>query len=940
MPAIDELLAETKPSYSLDDLLLSTEGTASSQAPAFNQVEAEKRAAGIWDSAVKSELPTEIVKEYFTVPESDGLVSRAGKQFANQLILSDIEEGRPTTSIVKGVSAISRIGEELDKSGVPTSDEMKWQDYINPVNYAKAWWAVMKGYYGKPSREERDVLHAALKAKRGSFDFRVAPATTTGEKIVDVGAGLTAFVGRVAIAKKLLPTSMNKYPNMQRALAFEAVNTSGLPGEGVASAAIVGLPGSIPGITKTRALFRLGLQSGLFAGYTKLRGGSNEDVAISALIPVAFATIGAARGKISDYKMVNSWQKQLPFTRDIPMGESMKMAKAVRAMYEIRGRPEFQDAAKLSAKTKLTFAESAKLHKLQIKADKVVNLWDKVHGKNYAKFNKLAAEHFGAHNPEPSAQIGGEVAKAVVEPTKPPVIDLSYKELQVRAKALGIKANQTKAILQQEITKLEPTIPPIVQPAAEVVVEPTPEQIAEKQQAKTKKLTDKVLVELSKAERPRAIIEAEKTKELGKRAVRSAAAAEMATGEARMHAATSQLKGELTEYKNPDFTPLKETMTKKEIDSLHDDIWTRPHSDNHFDRLNTARAWTKVTEGFVPTRGEILLLEKQWGKEFAKGLLKKRPLGDRAWDTAADISNFMRTMIAGGDISVAGRQLRLLEQIYPKEHFISVKKGLGAYASEELSKSMRKDYESSEFHREAKKYVQFFDPAGTVSTPASERPEWYTSHYPEQVPVLGHLIRMGNRNYVETMNHFIQSIWDRLRAQDKVNGIEPTDAQLRIRGNWLMSMSGRPEIGGVVGRRIAPIASGFFFAPRFAVSRFTSPIYLRHLADADPVAREVGKSTAKAFASFIGTNIAILALLKLALGDKVEIELDPRSPDWGKGKIGNTRIDLWAGFQQAARFLVQMTLGQYKTQAGDIKDSGRIETVGRFIRGKENPLVS
>jgi hypothetical protein len=455
-----------------------------------------------------------------------------------------------------------------------------------------------------------------------------------------------------------------------------------------------------------------------------------------------------------------------------------------------------------------------------------------------------------------------------------------------------------------------------------------------------KTLTDKALKQLGQAERPRQIIEAEKTKELGKRAARSAMAAEAAEGEGRLSAALGQLKGQLTEYKRPDFTPLKETMPQNEIDALHDDIWKRPHNPDHFSKLNTAKAWSKVVEGFVPTRGEILLLEKQWGKEFAKGLLKKRPLGDRAWDTAADISNFMRTMLAGGDVSVAGRQLRLLGQRYPIKFFKEVGKGLGSYASENLSKIIRQNYESSDYHKEAKKYVQFFEPAGTEAVAPSERPEWYMSHYPEKTPVLGHLVRMGNRNYVETMNSFTQVIWDKLRAQDVINGVEPTEEQLTLRGKWLMSMSGRPEIGGVVGRRIAPIASGGFFAPRFAVSRFTSSTYLRHLASGDPVAREVGRNTAIAFASLIGTNIAALTLLKLALGDKVEIELDPRSPDWGKGRIGNTRIDLWAGYQQAARFLVQMTLGQYKTQAGKIKETKRLDTVGRFIRGKENPLVS
>ncbi len=455
-----------------------------------------------------------------------------------------------------------------------------------------------------------------------------------------------------------------------------------------------------------------------------------------------------------------------------------------------------------------------------------------------------------------------------------------------------------------------------------------------------KPLTDKVIIELGKAERPRDIIESQKTEELGKRVIISAQAAEQTTGEGRLFAALSPLKGELAEYKSPDFKPLKETMTSEEINLLHDDIWVRPWSQEHFDKLNTAKAWSKVTEGFVPTRGEILLLEKQWGSDFAKELLKKRPLGDKIWDGAADISNFMRTMVAGGDISVAGRQLRLLGQRYPAEYGKAIAAGAKSYASEDLATMVRKEYESSEFHQEAKKYVKFFEKAGTQAVEPSERPEWYISHYPEKIPIIGNLIRMGNRNYVETTNYFTQAIWDKLRLQDGINGVEPTKAQLTERGKWLMSMEGKPEIGGIVGRRIAPITAGFFFAPRFAISRFTSPMYLAKLASGDPVARQIGKQTAGAFASLIGTNVAILALIKLVYGDDATIELNPLSADWGKGKIGNTRIDLWSGYQQAARFLVQLVMGQYKTASGHIRDRERKDLIGTFIRSKENPLVS
>ncbi|GAH13761.1 unnamed protein product [marine sediment metagenome] len=205
------------------------------------------------------------------------------------------------------------------------------------------------------------------------------------------------------------------------------------------------------------------------------------------------------------------------------------------------------------------------------------------------------------------------------------------------------------------------------QPPTKAKAVPTEVEVTEQVAVKVQKLKTTAIKAIQKAKQPRRLIEQEKTAELGIRVARSAKAAADMAGEQRLNAALGQLKGPLTDYKRPDFTPLKETMRQADIDALHDDIWTNPHSPDHFDMLGTAKAWSKVSEGFVPTRGEILLLEKQWGKEFAKALLKKRPFGDRAWDSAADVSNFMRTMLVGGDISVAGRQLRVLGQAYPLE---------------------------------------------------------------------------------------------------------------------------------------------------------------------------------------------------------------------------------------------------------------------------------
>jgi hypothetical protein len=46
------------------------------------------------------------------------------------------------------------------------------------------------------------------------------------------------------------------------------------------------------------------------------------------------------------------------------------------------------------------------------------------------------------------------------------------------------------------------------------------------------------------------------------------------------------------------------------------------------------------------------------------------------------------------------------------------------------------------------------------------------------------------------------------------------------------------------------------------------------------------------------------------------VEIDPRSTDFGKIKVGNIRWDIWGGFQQWVRVASQLATGERKTGKG------------------------
>jgi len=70
-----------------------------------------------------------------------------------------------------------------------------------------------------------------------------------------------------------------------------------------------------------------------------------------------------------------------------------------------------------------------------------------------------------------------------------------------------------------------------------------------------------------------------------------------------------------------------------------------------------------------------------------------------------------------------------------------------------------------------------------------------------------------------------------------------------------------------------------------------------------------------------------------------EVEMDWRSSDFGKIKVGETRYNYWGAFQPMVRLTGQMFSGQIKrTGTGKLKDKAHIELLSNFLRTKLAPV--
>ena len=174
-----------------------------------------------------------------------------------------------------------------------------------------------------------------------------------------------------------------------------------------------------------------------------------------------------------------------------------------------------------------------------------------------------------------------------------------------------------------------------------------------------------------------------------------------------------------------------------------------------------------------------------------------------------------------------------------------------------------------------------------------------------KVPGFGHLIK-GTEAFQRAYTTFL----NRLRA-DTFDSLAETygkDPQTtKDIANLINVSTGR---GSVSLGKYATGLNTVLFAPRYSISRFQllagQPFWTA--ANKRMVVNEYAKALAGA--------ATVYSLGMMAGGT---VETDPRSSDFGKVKMGNTRIDPMAGLLQASVLLSRLATGKKKTAGGKIE---------------------
>ena len=314
----------------------------------------------------------------------------------------------------------------------------------------------------------------------------------------------------------------------------------------------------------------------------------------------------------------------------------------------------------------------------------------------------------------------------------------------------------------------------------------------------------------------------------------------------------------------------------------------------------------------------------------------------------AEPANFARSIMTAFDLSIVFRQGGFFSIGRPIESIGAFKAMNRALFSREAMFKIHKELEARPNRPLSKRGGLFIAPIdGTYKM--TERDELFQNKWAQFIPG----VAASERAYLTGANVQRSDIFDILAATLTKDG-EVTLQESKDLSNFINIVSGRGNLGAL--ERAAVALNVGLFAPRYVASRFQLLLGMPLWQAKSARAR---KLIAKEYARYL-TGMAVIygsvAFLASVVNDddeedNISIEDDPRSSDFGKIRIGDTRLDPLSGLSQTIVVLSRLIGGKTKSSTSGkitplrgkempIWSSGTAGVAGRFLRTKFSPLAT
>lgn len=444
----------------------------------------------------------------------------------------------------------------------------------------------------------------------------------------------------------------------------------------------------------------------------------------------------------------------------------------------------------------------------------------------------------------------------------------------------------------------------------------------------------KVVTALKEAKPKRAEQEVIFTVGRGKKMARGQEAIKGLKGVERIKAFRAAQKGRMERV---EYEPIK--ITQEELNFLADKIMESPKL-TEWEKLDATDGFAKLFGEVgveVPTQGEMILLNRVYPKEFTKAMLDKRGDWLKMKDQMLDVAGVPRAIMSSYDLSFGGRQGIFLMARYPKQFFKSWGKQFKQFGSEKAYEANWKDITDNKWYSLARKADLALTERGAILAKMEER---FMSNFAEKIPLIGKGVKASGRAYTGFANRLRMDVFAYIMDDLARQGKNPKKNMYLAKeaANFVNVGSGRGNLKSF--EKSAVILNQLLFSPRLIRSRMTllNPKYYIKLP------KGVRKHAVQSLLAFAGMGMTILTTAKLASKiwpDAIEVGDDIFSADFGKIKIGNTRIDIWGGFQQYIRTAAQFSKAMVEqTIKGEAPRPSAEDILFRWATYKEAPIVS
>ncbi len=370
---------------------------------------------------------------------------------------------------------------------------------------------------------------------------------------------------------------------------------------------------------------------------------------------------------------------------------------------------------------------------------------------------------------------------------------------------------------------------------------------------------------------------------------------------------------------------------RKRIDELKTKIEKRDFSKAERDEI-------KLDAEAIKLKKDLDKIKFDYEVELAKEELANRNQLQKIRDAVINIAGVPRAIMATADYSAPLRQAAVATISYPKIAAEATKEMFKQALLPEYAEQWLADLYSSPGYVLMKDSGLYIADINNPKLKAQE--EEYLTNLATKIPAFGELVKESERAYVGYLNKMRVDIFamgvEIMQNNGKSFATHPKD--FKALAKYVNDITGRGDLGKWLSGA-APSLNVMFFSPRLIISRlrllthWTNPLwYIR-----TPI--EVKKMYAKDMGLFFAFGSAVMLAFSLAGAD---VEDDPRSTDVGKIRYGDTRWDIWAGFQQPFRTAIQSATGQTKSTATgkikELKPSERFNPLTRFFRSKLAPV--